>query len=143
MKYAVLLIALLLSLAFTSQETSSNTKNLANQKSIDEQQKNAFSNKQIAKAAISALYFRPVNEISVKNMGKYYLVSYVKEGKTYKNKIQLKGHNIMWGNYDGRWRNTKYDEKLSYKIDQKSLTIITKYSDGSSTKKVFTLSDFN
>lgn len=47
---------------------------------------------------------------------KLYHISYIRKSDRQKfaSKIKFNGNRIMWGNIDGRWRNSQYDEKLSF-----------------------------
>lgn len=103
----------------------------------------SVTNEQIAKAAISALYHQPAKIMSVQTKGDIVLVSYIRsdDGQKFQNKIQIINNTINWGNFDGRWRTSPYDEKLSYSTVGQELVITTTYSDGSKTQERYKIKD--
>ena len=100
-------------------------------------------NEQIAKAAISALFYQPVNIMTVKTNGDIVLVSYKRpdDGQKFEYKIQVTNNSINWGNADGRWRNSNFDEKLSYTINGQEIVITTAFSDGSKSQERFIIDE--
>ena len=44
---------------------------------------------------------------------------------------------MTWGNSDGRWRDTKFDEKIKYSEKDNELKIIQTFEDGSEIVKEF------
>jgi hypothetical protein len=69
---------------------------------------------------------------AIKNNELYY-VSYIRKSdmQKFEYKIKFDGNQILWANLDGRWRNSQYDEKLSFVENDDKLNIIQTYSDGS------------
>lgn len=100
-------------------------------------------NEQIAKAAVSALFYQPVNIMTVRTSGDIVFVSYKRpdDGQKFDFKIQVRNKSINWGSSDGRWRNSALDEKLSYSIDGQELIITTTYDDRSKTVERFKINE--
>jgi len=98
----------------------------------------------LCRGATSALYGTPIDIIGVKKREKdvIYTTYIRKDDKTvWENKFRIHDGTIDWGAGDGRWRTHPADDKLSYSIDRKAglFTIISSYSDGSGSKKEFSL----
>ncbi|MFY0598522.1 MAG: hypothetical protein JXR03_02545 [Cyclobacteriaceae bacterium] len=100
-------------------------------------------NEQIAKASISALFYQPVNIMTVRTNGNIVFVSYKRpgDGQKFEYKIQVMNNSISWGSSDGRWRNSIYDEKLSYSVISQELVITTSYDDGSKSQERFNIEE--
>lgn len=97
-----------------------------------------FSDEELCRATISALFSKPVKIISVyRNSGNEVRVKYTRKmDKTvWKNKCKIEGDTIVWGAVDpdrvgnesaGRWR-IRYaegDEKISYNATSEKLRLI-------------------
>jgi predicted SnoaL-like aldol condensation-catalyzing enzyme len=69
---------------------------------------------------------------AIKN-GNLYYVSYTRksDNKKFDYKIKFDGNKIFWANIDGRWRNSQYDEKISFRENRQILFITQVFSDGS------------
>lgn len=96
---------------------------------------------EIAKFAIAAIMNQKPEIIDTKEDDGLYYVSYKRpnDGKKFEYKIKIIGKNIVWGNFDGRWRDTAYDEKISFEITYEKLTIVQTFNDGSTNKKDFNI----
>jgi len=92
---------------------------------------------EIAKYAIATLMFQHPENLTVKNEGEIYIVSYFKDSQQYNCKIKFNQDQIIWGVADGRWREHPMDEKLSYKEVGNELQIIQHFTDGSNSIKEF------
>ncbi|MDR2274300.1 MAG: hypothetical protein LBF27_25555 [Sphingobacterium sp.] len=104
---------------------------------LDEKQQMSLE-KEIASFAISMLYNKKPKDIAVELDNGIYHGKYVgNEGNVISTKIKFNGTNLEWGNSDGRWRDTNYDDKLSYNLGSGMVTINVTYSDGSGTSKNF------
>lgn len=106
------------------------------EKMILERQKaeiGTYSKKEIAKFAVSAMMGTEIKRMKSKREGDNYKVYYNRkdDGKYFDYKIKFSGNQIMWGAYDGRWRNSKYDEKLEYKDTGNEIVIYQIFNDGS------------
>lgn len=98
-----------------------------------------FTEAEIAKFTISAIMAHPPEIVNVKYNGEYYYVYYNRpdDGKKFDYKIKITGNNITWGSEDGRWRDTKLDEKINYSEKDNKLKIIQTFNDGSTIIKEF------
>jgi hypothetical protein len=69
---------------------------------------------------------------ATKNDDLYY-VSYTRKSdkQKFEYKIKFDDDKILWANIDGRWRDSKYDEKISFAENGDKLNIIQTFSDGS------------
>ncbi len=96
--------------------------------------KQNFTETEIAKYTISAIMHQPYEILNVKNKSGIYYVSYTRKDdrKKFDYKIKINGKNITWGNSDGRWRETQFDEKIKYSEKGNVLTITQTFEDGSS-----------
>ena len=102
-----------------------------------------FKYEDIARYAISTVMNQSVNIINVRNSDEIFYVSYVRKSDSQKfdYKVKFDDNTIIWGNLDGRWRNDKYDEKLTFYENSDTLSILQKYSDGSKDFKQFIIGD--
>lgn len=96
-----------------------------------------FTTSEIARYTISAIMNQPPEIITVRDNEGIYNVSYTRGGdkKKFDYKIKIKGNNVVWGNIDGRWRDSQFDEKIEYSETRNELTILQKFADGSETIK--------
>ncbi|WP_456314621.1 hypothetical protein [Pseudomonas shirazensis] len=69
---------------------------------------------------------------AIKNNNLYF-VSYIRksDNKKFEYKIKFDGNKIIWANIDGRWRDSKYDEKISFRENNQILYINQSFEDGS------------
>ncbi len=72
-----------------------------------------------------------------------YYVSYIRKSDKQKfdYKIKFEEDKIFWANIDGRWRDSKYDEKITFVENGNKLDIIQIFSDGSQDIKVYRKGD--
>jgi hypothetical protein len=98
-----------------------------------------FTESEIAKYTISAIMNQPPEIIRVKDNGRIYNVSYTRkdDGKKFDYKIKISANKVTWGNSDGRWRDTKFDETIKYSEKDNELKIIQTFKDGSKIVKEF------
>lgn len=92
-----------------------------------------FSNEDVARFAISSIMGQPSKTIKVKNENGLYVVSYIRksDSKKFDYKIKIDEEAIVWANLDGRWRDSEYDERISFEESDNKLKIIQTFSDGS------------
>ena len=74
-------------------------------------------------------------------------VSYARpdDGKVWKNRCRADGQRIIWAGIDiygpgggpGRWREAAEDEVMTFAVAGPSVTITTRYSDGSGEAKTY------
>ena len=98
-----------------------------------------FTESEIAKYTMSAIMNQPSEIISVEENGGIYYVSYTRkdDGQQFDYKIKISGNNVTWGNSDGRWRDTKFDEKIKYSEKGNQLEVTQTFEDGSKIVKEF------
>jgi len=104
--------------------------------------KSKFNKNQICKAGIAKIMGRDPAIIKVdQTKGETIYLSYIRQDdKTkWKYKCKLNGNQILWGSDTGRWRTHTMDSKVRYKIKGTSITITDTFSDGSSSKEVYTV----
>jgi hypothetical protein len=100
-----------------------------------------FTSTQICKAAIGVVMGRnPATMRIDKSIGDVVYLSYVRpdDQKRWAYKCRLDGNKVLWGADDGRWRDHRDDSIITVNSSATSLTIIERYSDGSSNKTSFT-----
>ena len=90
-----------------------------------------FTYEDIARYAIASVMGEPIKIIKATKTKDLYFVSYFRKSdkKKFDYKIKFEGNQILWSNFDGRWRNSEYDEKISFEEDAEKLIIITTFSD--------------
>lgn len=101
----------------------------------------------ICKAGIAAMMFKSPKIIKVDSVkaGVAHLW-YIREDDQTKwsYRCKLEGDRIIWASANpdstGRWRDHPLDEKIFYKNSKKEVTIMQKYSDGSSTEETYSTS---
>ncbi|WP_051200256.1 hypothetical protein [Flavobacterium subsaxonicum] len=93
-----------------------------------------FTYEEVAKYAISTIMGQSPSIMSASKDGDLYVVYYVRKSDKQKFTYKLKFNDdvVIWANIDGRWRDTKYDEKIRFTEFGNTLKIQTTYSDGSS-----------
>lgn len=98
---------------------------------VEENILNNFSYEDVARYAIASVMGEPTKIIKAIKNKDLYFVSYIRKSdkKKFEYKIKFEGNKILWANIDGRWRNSEYDEKISFEEDAEKLKIITTFSD--------------
>jgi hypothetical protein len=98
-----------------------------------------YTQSDIAKYTISAIMNQPTDIISVKENEGIYYVSYTRKDDSKKSeyKIKISGNKVIWGNKDGRWRDSKFDENINYFKKNNLIKIVQTFSDGSQSVKEF------
>lgn len=68
------------------------------------------------------------------------------DGKAWTNECKFEGDRVIWrtigafgGSEPGRWRDSGYDETITFQIDGSDITIFTVYSDGSGGNETYTV----
>lgn len=100
---------------------------------VEETILNTFSYKDIARYTMAAIMDQSPKIIKATKTNDLYYVSYIRksDNQKFEYKIKFNGNEILWANIDGRWRNSKYDEKISFVEKDNQINIIQTFSDGS------------
>ncbi len=98
-----------------------------------------FTFEDVARYTIASVMGQSAKIIKVTKNKDFYFVSYIRKSDKQKfgYKVKFDGNLILWASIDGRWRNSKYDERISYEEENNKLKIITIFSDGSEDIKIF------
>ncbi len=98
-----------------------------------------FSKEDIARFAISSIMGQPSKTIKVKDENGLYILSYIRksDSKKFDYKIKIDEDKVLWANLDGRWRDTGYDEKISFEEHDQTIKITQTFSDNSVDVKEF------
>jgi hypothetical protein len=93
-----------------------------------------FSEEMICKAGISVVMGLNSEEVGlyIRSEEKYFF-SYVRESdkEEFIWKCKVEGKRIVWGDFNGRWRDASSDSKITFNVDDGILTFKEVYSDGS------------
>jgi hypothetical protein len=132
---------LILTITFSScgnKKSEENTNSTTELETVELPEK-VFTGSEIAKYTISAIMNQPPEIISVKDNGGIFNVSYTRkdDGKKFDYKIKISENKVTWGNSDGRWRDTKFDEKIKYYEKDNELKIIQTFENGSDALQCF------
>lgn len=102
-----------------------------------------FSYEDIARYTMSSIMGQPAKTIKVTKSEDLYYVSYIRKSDSQKfsYKIKFDGNKILWANIDGRWRNSEYDEKISFTEKNNKVSIIQTFSDNSEDIKEYKKGD--
>lgn len=86
---------------------------------------------------------QPAKTIKVIKSEDLYYVSYIRksDSRKFSYKIKFDGNKILWANIDGRWRNSEYDEKISFTEKNNKVSIIQTFSDNSEDIKEYKKGD--
>lgn len=90
-----------------------------------------FNYEDIARYSIASVMGQPTKIIKATKNKDLYFVSYIRKSdkQKFEYKIKFEGNKILWASIDGRWRNSEYDEKISFEENNETLKIITTFSD--------------
>lgn len=102
-----------------------------------------FSYEDIARYTMSSIMGQPAKTIKVIKSEDLYYVSYIRksDSRKFSYKIKFDGNKILWANIDGRWRNSEYDEKISFTEKNNKVSIIQTFSDNSEDIKEYKKGD--
>jgi|JI10StandDraft_1071094.scaffolds.fasta_scaffold1021549_1 hypothetical protein len=90
-----------------------------------------FTYEDIARYSIASVMGQPTKIIKATKNKDLYFVSYIRKSdkQKFEYKIKFEENKILWASIDGRWRNSEYDEKISFEENGEKLKIITTFSD--------------
>ncbi|MDA6072006.1 hypothetical protein NJT12_20485 [Flavobacterium sp. AC] len=100
---------------------------------IEEIALKTFTYEDIARYAMASIMGQQPKIISAIKKGNLYYISYIRKSdkKKFDYKIKFDGTKIIWSNIDGRWRDSQYDEKITFIEKNNKLSIIQTFNDGS------------
>ncbi|UIN23501.1 hypothetical protein [Herbaspirillum frisingense] len=101
---------------------------------------------QICKAAISTIMGQSPSIIKIdKEDSGIIFVSYIRpsDKSMWEYRCRIDGTRVIWASKTGRWRDHALDEVITYSGTQNSVTIAQKFTDGSSTSKIFSKADLS
>lgn len=98
-----------------------------------------FTYEDIARYTMAAIMDQSPKIIKATKNNDLYYVSYIRksDNQKFEYKINFNDNEILWANIDGRWRNSKYDEKISFTEKDNQIDIIQTFSDGSEYVKEY------
>ncbi|MEM7696288.1 MAG: hypothetical protein AAF318_17700 [Pseudomonadota bacterium] len=95
----------------------------------------------VCRAAVAAMFHRPLNDVRAAPEADYVRTSYVKEGVRYPTACQVRGLRVRWASIFadgvGRWRDHALDEKVYFRLSSKGVTIRQVFSDGTELRENF------
>lgn len=102
-------------------------------KKVEETILKAFSYEDIARYTMASIMGQPPKIITTIKKENLFYVSYIRKSdkKKFDYKIKFNGDKILWANIDGRWRDSQYDEKISFLEKNNTISIIQIFSDDS------------
>ena len=92
-----------------------------------------FSKEMICKAGISVVMGNDSEEVSIyiRSEDKYFFYVRESDKDEYIYKCKVEGPRIVWGDFNGPWRDTSSDSKITFNVDEGILAVKEVYSDGS------------
>lgn len=93
----------------------------------------SFTYEDVARYTMASIMGQAPKIIKATKNDDLYYVSYIRKSdkQKFEYKIKFEDDKIFWANIDGRWRDSKYDEKISFTENGERLKIIQTFSDGS------------
>jgi hypothetical protein len=102
-------------------------------KSTNAADQSDFSKELICKAGISVVMGNDSEEVSIyiRSEDKYFFYVRESDKDEYIYKCKVEGPRIVWGDFNGPWRDTSSDSKITFNVDEGILAVKEVYSDGS------------
>jgi hypothetical protein len=102
-----------------------------------------FTYEDIARYTMASIMGQPSKIIKVRKKDELYFVSYIRKSdhQKFDYKIKFDGNKILWANIDGRWRDSKYDEKITFVEKDNKINIIQTFNDNSQDIKEYKKGD--
>jgi len=100
---------------------------------VDQTILKTFTYEDIARYTMASIMGQPPKIITAIKKENFFYVSYIRKSdkKKFDYKIRFNGDTILWANIDGKWRDSQYDEKISFIEKNNIISIIQIFSDGS------------
>jgi broad specificity polyphosphatase/5'/3'-nucleotidase SurE len=98
-----------------------------------------FTYEDIARYTMAAIMDQSPKIIKATKNNDLYYVSYIRksDNQKFEYKLKFNGNEILWANIDGRWRDSQYDEKISFVEKDNKINIIQTFNDGSEYVKEY------
>jgi hypothetical protein len=146
---SILYVSLLIFLIISCKHEEQRETNLGIETQVQEIKKvekvllKNFTYEDIARYTMASIMGRPTKTIKVIKKDELYFVSYIRKSdhQKFDYKIKFDGNKILWANLDGRWRNSKYDEKITFVEKENRVHIIQTFDDNSQDIKEFKKGD--
>ena len=108
-------------------------------KSTNAADQSDFSKELICKAGISVVMGNDSEEVSIyiRSEDKYFFYVRESDKDEYIYKCKVEGPRIVWGDFNGPWRDTSSDSKITFNVDDGILAVKEVYSDGSGSVNSF------
>ncbi|QLC65553.1 hypothetical protein LPB248_04370 [Flavobacterium sp. LPB0248] len=102
-----------------------------------------FTYEDIARYTMASIMGQSSKIIKVRKKDELYFVSYIRKSdhQKFDYKIKIDGNKILWANIDGRWRDSKYDEKITFVEKDNKLEIIQTFDDNSQDIQEYKIGD--
>ena len=102
-----------------------------------------FTYQDISRYAIASIMGQTAKTIKVIKKDEIYILSYIRKSDKQKfdYKIKFEGNKILWANLNGRWRNSEYDEKITFIEKENNINIIQTFDDNSQDIQEFIKGD--
>ncbi|MEO7978982.1 hypothetical protein [Flavobacterium sp.] len=102
-----------------------------------------FTYEDISRYAIASIMGQSAKIIKVTKKDEIYILSYIRKSDKQKfdYKMKVEGNKILWANLDGRWRNSEYDEKITFIEKENNINIIQTFEDNSQDIQEFIKGD--
>ncbi|MFE3846614.1 hypothetical protein ACFX5D_01360 [Flavobacterium sp. LB3P45] len=85
-----------------------------------------FTYEDVARYAMATSMQEPVGIVKSQKKDNYFYVAYVRpsDSQKFEFKVKFEGNRIIWGDLNGRWQDTEYDEKISFEEIGNKINII-------------------
>lgn len=85
-----------------------------------------FTYEDVARYAMATSMQEPISIVKSQKKDNYYYVWYIRpsDSQKFEYKVKFEGNRIIWGDLNGRWQDTEYDEKISFEEIGNKINII-------------------
>jgi|TARA_R110002012_G_scaffold74665_4_gene189140 hypothetical protein len=97
-------------------------------------------NSLICQATIAAIFNKSIDEVKIQSeKSEITHVTYVRlsDASVWANKCKISGNRVIWATENGRWRDSDFDEIVTYEKINSEIKIRQAFSDGSSVEDSF------